>query len=48
MNAGMLAGWVRRQDRVFHPAMSAPAFESDNLVELVGKVSEELTNRNSQ
>ena len=42
MNAGMLAGWVRRQDSVFHPAMSAPAFESDNLVELVDKVSEQL------
>ena len=42
MNAGMLAGWIRRQDSVFHPAMSAPAFESDNLVTLVGKVSDRL------
>ncbi|NWO07715.1 MAG: haloacid dehalogenase type II [Alteromonadaceae bacterium] len=42
MNAGMLAGWVRRQDSVFHPAMSAPAFQSDNLVDLVDKVSDRL------
>ncbi|GHD41410.1 2-haloacid dehalogenase [Marinobacter persicus] len=42
MNAGMLAGWVRRQDSSFHPAMSAPAFVSDNLVELVDRVSDSL------
>lgn len=42
MNAGMLAGWVRRQDSVFHPTMSAPAFESDNLVDLVDKIADRL------
>lgn len=42
MNAGMPAGWIRRQESLFHPAMSAPDFESDSLLELVDKVSEPL------
>ncbi|MGP4846161.1 haloacid dehalogenase type II [Marinobacter sp. 1Y8] len=46
MNAGMLAGWVRRQDRIFHPAMTAPAAGSDNLVELVDELSERLLDSN--
>jgi len=42
MNAGMLAGWVRRQDSVYHPAMRRPGFNSDSLIELVDKMSEAL------
>lgn len=41
-NAGMLTGWVCRQDRVFHPAMKAPACQSDNLVTLVDELSDRL------
>lgn len=42
MNAGMLAGWVRRQDAVFHPAMTEPTCRSGHLVELVDELSERL------
>ncbi|WP_336367733.1 haloacid dehalogenase type II [Marinobacter sp. C2H3] len=39
MNAGMLAGWVRRQDQTFHPAMTKPPHMSNNLVELVSALA---------
>src|SRR5690606_33641161 len=42
-NAGMVTGWISRQDRVIHPAMKAPFFQSDNLVTLVDEVSDQLT-----
>lgn len=46
MNAGMLAGWVRRQDRRFHPAMTKPTCTSDSLVELVDSLSDRLSSIN--
>lgn len=41
-NAGMVTGWISRQDSVFHPAMKAPFCQSDNLVTLVDEVSDQL------
>jgi len=38
----MLAGWVRRQDRTFHPAMTEPTCTSASLVELVDSLSDRL------
>jgi len=46
MNAGMLAGWVCRQDPMFHPAMTKPTCTSGNLVELVDWLSERLRTMN--
>lgn len=43
MNAGMLAGWIRRQDSAFHPAMAQPTCMSGNLVELVDELSDRLS-----
>ncbi|BES69453.1 haloacid dehalogenase type II [Marinobacter nanhaiticus D15-8W] len=44
MNAGMGAGWVRRQDSVFHPAMTPPDYSASDLTTLVDQVSVGLLN----
>lgn len=33
--AGLRTGWVRRKDKAFHPAMSAPDFQGDSLTQVV-------------
>lgn len=41
-NAGLLTGWIQRQDALFHPAMPAPCIQSNSLVTLVDQLSGHL------
>lgn len=35
LGAGLRAGWIRRQDLLYHPAMSSPNVQGSDLVEVV-------------